>query len=117
MARMQTHVLVCSQIPGLCAAVERAVAAAGVRVSLEQRSPEDLRRGGKHHAEWRAARVLLCDPGLVAGKSSKYVINHVCQRRERERDCEIKSLGPAVRTRRGQGADRGQSRPGQRQGT
>ena len=61
-----TKVLVCSRIPGLCAAVERAAAAAGVRVLLQQRSPEELIPDGSHAAQWRTASVILADPGLVA---------------------------------------------------
>ena len=61
---MNTKVLVCSNIPGLCAAVERAAASAGARVILQQRSAEELT--GAHAAEWRASEVVVADPGLVA---------------------------------------------------
>ena len=60
------RVLVCSQITGLCEAVERSAAAAGCRVALQQRTPAEIERGGAHHEDWRSARVVLADPGSIA---------------------------------------------------
>jgi hypothetical protein len=69
-----TRVLVCSKIPGLCAAVERAVAGVGERVALQHREPEDLRPGGVHHHEWQAAQVGALPPDTPDKTLDVYIV-------------------------------------------
>ena len=51
------RVLVCSQITGLCEAVERSAAAAGCRVALQQRTPAEIERVLLSHPAVREAGV------------------------------------------------------------
>ena len=57
------NVLVCSGIPGLCAAVQRAVDRTGICIVLQQRSPTELEPGGAHHDDWNTAKVAPDERG------------------------------------------------------